>query len=156
MDLLTQYILPCLWAFLACAGFCVLYNIHGLGIVICSAGGAWGWLVFLLAEHFIGDRFTAALLAGIGIAVYSEVMARIRKCPVSGYLLIAFFPLVPGAGIYHTMTAYFNGDNQRFLTEGRATLAMAGGLAIGVLLVSSTMRMLHQFLQKRRQRHASL
>ena len=156
MEILTQYVLPCLWAFLACAGFCILYNIHGLGIVICSAGGAWGWLVYLVAEHFLADRFAAALLAGIGIAVYSEVMARIRKCPVSGYLLIAFFPLVPGGGIYYTMMAYFNGTYDQFITQGRSTMAMAGGLAIGVLLVSSTVRMLNQSLQKRRQRNASL
>lgn len=156
MDLLTHYILPCLWAFLACTGFCILYNIHDLGVILCGLGGAWGWLVYLLAEQFSGDKFASALLAGIGIAAYSEVMARIRKCPVSGYLLIAFFPLVPGGGIYYTMAAYFNGDNARFLEVGRDTLAMAGGLAIGVLLVSSAVRMITQFLQKRRQRHASL
>jgi len=156
MEVLIQYFLPCLWAFAACAGFCILYNIHGLGIVICSAGGAWGWLVYLLAKHLLGSHFTAALLAGIGIAVYSEVMARIRRCPVSGYLIIAFFPLVPGAGIYHTVTAFFNGDYQNFVTQGRSTLAMAGGLAIGVLLVSSAVRMLNHFLQKRRQRHAAV
>ena len=132
MELIQHYLLPCLWAFLACSGFCALYNIHGLGIVLCSLGGSLGWLVYLVAE------------------------ARIRKCPASGYLLLAFFPLVPGAGVYYTVQAFSAGETERFLDVGRETLGIAGGLAIGVLLVSSVVRMLNNFLRKRKWRHASL
>lgn len=156
MEVLNGYVLPCLWAFLACAGVCLLYNIHGFGIALCSLGGAWGWLVYLVAETAGAGKPIAALLAGLAIAAYAEIMARVRKCPASGYLLLAFFPLVPGAGLYYTVEAYFVGDTQRFLTVGRETLGIAGGLAIGVLLVSSAVRMLNLFLQKRRRRHAPL
>ena len=83
-------------------------------------------------------------------------MARIRKCPASGYLLLAFFPLVPGSGVYYTILAYFSGDAERFSAVGRETLGIAGGLAIGVLLVSSLVRMLNHILAKRRRGHAPL
>lgn len=154
--MLKELFLPCLYAFMACAGFCLLYNIRGFGIVLCSLGGSWGWLVYLLAQRAALGAALASFLAGIAIAVYAEVMARLRKCPASGYLLLAFFPLVPGAGVYYTMQAYFSGDNERFLSQGRETLGIAGGLAIGVLVVSAGVRMLNHSLEKRRNRHAAL
>lgn len=154
MELLTRFFLPCFYAFIACAGFCLLYNIRGFGIVLCSLGGSLGWLVYLLAQSAGQGAALAAFLAGLAIAIYSEVMARIRKCPASGYLLMAFFPLVPGAGIYYTMEAYFLGDTERFVSVGRETLGISGGLAIGVLMVSSGVRMVNHVLRRRKQ-HAA-
>lgn len=150
MELLDHFVLPCAYAFLACAGFCLLYNIRGFGVVLCSLGGTVGWLVYLVAEYAGTGKTLASFLAGLTIAAYAEIMARIRKCPASSYLLISFFPLVPGAGVYYTMAAYFQEDTERFVTVGRETLEVAGGLAIGVLLVSSAVRMLNQFLHKKR------
>ena len=40
-----DYVLPCLWAFLACVGFTLVFNIHGVGKLICGFGGGLGWLV---------------------------------------------------------------------------------------------------------------
>lgn len=156
MTILTQFVLPCLYAFLACTGFCLLYNIRGLGIVLCSLGGSLGWLTYLLAQAAGANTGQASFCAGVAIAAYAEIMARIRKCPASGYLLIAFFPLVPGSGVYYTVRAYSQGDTARFSALGRQTVAMAGGLAIGVLLVSSAVRMLHHMIAKRRSLHAPL
>ena len=76
-------------------------------------------------------------------------MARVRKCPATGYLLIAFITLVPGAGIYNMMDAALRGDTQDFLTTGLHTLSIAGSLAVGVLVVSSLVRM-YSMLQHRR------
>ena len=42
------YLLPCVYAFLACIGFSMLFNIHGAGMLICAGGGALGWLCYLL------------------------------------------------------------------------------------------------------------
>ena len=33
MELISGYVLPCLYAFLACIGFCFLFNIHGIGFL---------------------------------------------------------------------------------------------------------------------------
>ena len=53
-----DYVLPCLWAFLACVGFTLVFNIHGVGKLICGFGGGLGWLVYLLA----GSSIVVALL----------------------------------------------------------------------------------------------
>lgn len=156
MTAFTRFFLPCFYAFVACVGFSPLYNVRGFGLVLCSLGGSLGWLVYLLAQAAGAGTALAAFCAGVSIAAYSEAMARVRKCPASSYLLLAFFPLVPGSGIYYTVQAYFQGDAARFSALGRSTLGMAGGLAIGVLLVSSAVRMYHHMMEKRRGRHAAL
>lgn len=140
MALLTEYLLPVLFACCASFGFAIIYNIHGFGILICSLGGGLGWLVYLLAAP-LGDDITQTLLAAIAIALYSECMARIRRCPVTGYLLVGIFPLVPGGGVYYTMEYALNGETQLFLDTFLHTLGLAGALAVGVLLVSSFVRM---------------
>lgn len=143
MDLLTELGLPCLWAFLACGGFAVLFNIHGGGILICCAGGALGWLVYLLGTRAGWGDMASALLAGVTIAVWSEVMARARKCPATGYLVVALFPLVPGGGIYYAMDYAIRGQTAAFADTLVHTLEFSGALALGVLLVASAVRMWH-------------
>ncbi len=145
--LFFDYFLPCFWAFLACIPFCVLFNIHA-GIFICSFGGALGWLVYLLAGPLFHSDLIQAFVAAMVISAYAEIMARIRKCPAIGYLLVAFFPLVPGGGIYYTMEHAINGETGLFLESFLHTLGIAGSLAVGVLLVSSLVRMVNALRRK--------
>ena len=64
---------------------------------------------------------------------------------------MSFFPLVPGAGIYNTMRYALQGDTGQFLQTGLHTLGIAGCLALGVLLVSSAVRMTATFCKHRRE-----
>ena len=116
-----DYILPCVCAFLACLGFTFVFNIHGVGKLICGVGGALGWLIYLLG----GSSILAAFWASAGIGLFSEIMARLRRCPVTGYLLVALLPLVPGGGIYYAMRYCVAGDTQRFLDTLLHTFGMA-------------------------------
>ena len=136
MDLWSQYVLPCLCAFAACIGFTLVFNIHGPGKLIAGCGGALGWLVYLLA----GETILAGFLAAMAISLFSEVMARIRRCPVTGYLLVALLPLVPGGGIYYAMSYCLAGDTGQFLNALLETLGMAAALAVGVILASALFR----------------
>lgn len=142
MELLTGYVLPCLWAMLACVGFGLVFNIQGAGILICGLGAGLGWLVYLLSSRFLGGDIFSAFLAAVAISVYSEVMARVRRCPVTGYLQVALLPLVPGAGIYHAMQYCVEGSTQLFLSTLLHTFGFAAALSVGAMLASSVLRAL--------------
>ena len=130
--------LPC---FLACLGFCVIFNLHGKGSLLCALGGmlAWGMykLCLLLGSGDLMALFWATLLA----ATYSEVMARLRRCPALGYLVIAIFPLIPGAGVYFTMNYAVQGQLDLFIAKGMHTAAEAGVMAVAILLAATSVRM---------------
>lgn len=142
--ILSDYILPCACACLACVGFALVFNIHGVGKVICGVGGALGWLVYLLA----GSTILAGFLASAAIGLYSEIMARLRRCPVTAYLLVALLPLVPGGGIYYAMSYCMVGDTERFLDTLLHTFGMASALAVGAMLTSSLFRAAYLHLHR--------
>ena len=134
--IVLEYALPCLCAFMACAGFTLMFNIHGLGKLIAGVGGALGWLVYLLA----GSTIFAAFLAAAAIGVFAEVMSRVRRCPVTGYVLVALLPLVPGGGVYYAMRYCVAGETERFMDTLLHTFGMAAALAVGAMLASSIFR----------------
>lgn len=140
------YYLPCIYAFLACIGFSLLFNIHGAaGMLICAGGGALGWLVYLLAAPLVHSDIIQSFFAALAISAWSEIMARLRRCPVTSYLLVALFPLVPGGGIYYTMEHAMSGETSLFLESLLHTLGLAGALAVGVLMVASLARLVTNY-----------
>lgn len=131
-----------IYAFAACAAFSIAFNLRGRNLILASLGGALGWLVYLLCNPLQND-ILQFFIATLAISIYSEVMARVLKTPVTGYLLVALLPMVPGGGIYYTMEYCIIGNTDMFLETGLHTLGIAGALAMGILLVSSFVRLCH-------------
>ncbi len=131
---------------IACAigaiGFSLLFNVRGNGIVLCLLGGVICWGVYCIAEHLGSGEMIAMLVSSIVAAIYSEIMARIRKCPAIGFLVTSLIPLIPGSALYYTMNYAVRGDMTMFGTQGFRTVCLAGLMAAGVILVSTTMRMI--------------
>ncbi len=145
-------LLYCLFAFIACLGFCPAYNVRTWAAALCCVGGALGWMVYLLAQAWMGNVFLSSLLAAVTVAVYAQIMARVRKCPATSYLVISMFPLVPGLTIYQAMDYGIRGETELFWDTFFRTFGIAGCLAIGLLLVSTAVRVIHH-LRVRRVRH---
>lgn len=132
--------MPCICAFWACLGFCFIYNIRGRLMVTASMGGVLGWYVYLLCSGMSND-IPRYFVATVVISLYAEMMARVNKVPVIVYLIVALLPLVPGAGMYATMEYCINGDTAMFAETGVHTFMIAGALALGIVFVSSLVRL---------------
>lgn len=135
---LLAQLVPC---FIGCLGFAVIFNIHGPGALLCTLGGVLTWAVYCLVLQLAGDDLTAYFWSSVFASVFAETMARVRKYPAISYLVVGLFPLIPGAGVYYTMTHAVQGDMDRFASQGMHTLAIAGVIAVGVLLISTAVRM---------------
>lgn len=136
--------LYCLFAFVACMGFCLPYNAQGLGAVLCGLGGALGWAVYLGAMSLADNPFAASLLAAAAVSAWSERMARVRRCPATSYLIVGMFPLVPGLTIYQAMDFGLRGNTDQFLERFFRTMGIAGCLALGLLLVAAALPLLRR------------
>lgn len=143
-------IAQCLFAFIGCIGFAVLFNVHGPGMVLCALGGALAWAVYLMALDISGNEITAYFWSALFSSLYSEIMARIRKYPAISYLVISIFPMIPGAGVYYTMNYAVQGQMDLFASKGMFTAAIAGIMAVGILLGSTAFRMYSDHKAKRR------
>ena len=138
-----EYTIPAhaLFAFVGCFGFAILFNIHGPGGMLCALGGVLSWVVYLVVLKLGHGDILAYFWSALFASLYSETMARIRKYPAISYLVVSIFPLIPGAGAYYTMNYAVRGDMDLFATTGIHTAAIAGILAVGILLGSTVFRM---------------
>lgn len=140
----------CLFALAGCVGFAILFNIHGPGGLLCALGGILSWAVYLIVLRTGHSDILAYFWSALFASLYSETMARIRKYPAISYLVVAIFPMIPGAGAYYTMNYAVRGEMDLFAAEGMHTAAIAGILAVGILLGSTVFRMYSEWKAKRK------
>lgn len=145
------FLIQILAAFVGCIGFFIVFNIHGRGGFLCALGGALTWAAYLIVVHFGDNDLLGYFISAIVAASYAEIMARLRKYPAISYLVISIFPLIPGAGIYYTTNHLVKGDMAMFSSQGVHTIAIAGSIAVGILIVSTVVRLWTVFKQHKKE-----
>ena len=125
----------CVFSVIASYGFVVIFNIHGFGSFLCALGGGITWAAFCLVQALGGQDLVCFFVATVVAAIFAEVMARIRKYPAISYLISCLLPLIPGSGIYYAAQQAMQGNSEGFIYYGTRTLAIAGCMAVGILLV---------------------
>lgn len=137
-----HYGLPmlCLASFLGCVGFSILFNIHGPGMFLCALGGIASYAAYVITVR-LGFQPGSGIFVGTMLsALYSEIMARVRKYPTICYLVISIVPLIPGASLYYTMRRAADGAMDKFVSQGLFTAETAGIMAASIILVSSLVK----------------
>lgn len=137
-----NYGLPmlCLASFLGCVGFSILFNIHGPGMFLCALGGIASYAAYVITVR-LGFQPGSGIFVGTMLsALYSEIMARVRKYPTICYLVVSIVPLIPGASLYYTMRRAADGAMDKFVSQGLFTAETAGIMAASIILVSSLVK----------------
>lgn len=134
-------LITCFVSFVACAGFVIVFNVHGSGSILCALGGAITWGSYCIALALGCQPLLCCFVATCVAAAFSEIMARVRKYPAISYLVISVLPLIPGAGIYYAAQQVIRGNMELGVAYALNTLATAGVMAAGILVVSSAVRM---------------
>lgn len=128
-------VIQCIFSVIASAGFVIIFNIHGYGNLLCALGGGITWAAFCVVRALGGDELLCYFVATVVAAVFAEVMARVRKYPAISYLISSLLPLIPGSGIYYAAQQAMQGNSEGFVFYGTHTLAIAGVMAVGILLI---------------------
>ena len=135
-------IASCIYAFFASLGFGIIFNIRGKKLYFAALGGSIGWFIYSLALKTIPPMY-ALTLAALGFSIYSEIMARILKSPITIFVICALIPLVPGGGMYYTMLYILQNNIGMAIETGIETISNAGSLVMGILIVSSVMKIIN-------------
>ena len=141
MDILLQ----CIFAFFSCIGFSIIFNVRGKMVFYAALGGALGCLAFETVALFTDAELTQYFIASLTISFFSEIVARIKKVPVTVCLIPGLIPYVPGGGIYYTMMYFISGNTLEFLTSFIQTVSIAGSLSFGTIVISSFFRLFYNF-----------
>lgn len=135
-------ILNSIYAAIASLAFAVLFHIKGKEMFFSALGGGLGWFVYLVSLHF-GNSITVSLfIAAIVISIYSEIMARVLKNPVTVFVVTGIIPLVPGNGMYYTMYETISGNLDKAVHWCFQTFMYAGAIAIAIVFVSSITKLI--------------
>lgn len=128
-------------AFFGTLAFSVVFNISRYQLIYCGAVGGIGWFIYLVVFKWTSDIILSSFIAAVVISIISHILAKALKNPVTIYQIGGIFPLVPGAGIYKTLYYIVNDDYTQGTYFLYQTLQIAGGIAVGMVLVASFIRL---------------
>lgn len=134
MEIFMEYTLQCIAAFFATVAFCILFSVPVKQYIFCGICGAASWLVYCIFDSVTGPVY-ATFFASLVIVFMSRIMAVVRKCPVSVFLITGIIPLVPGSAIYYMAYNFFmdnmtEAGNYLFLT-----VKLASAIVMGIVCV---------------------
>lgn len=141
-------ILQFLFAMLATASFSVLFCSPKEQCLFSALTGALGWICYLIFYQLGAGPVISSLLATCFLTILSRLFAALRKSPVTLYLVIGIFPIVPGSGIYYTSYYFIMNEMDSFVTKGMETFQIAGAIAIGIIFGFSVPQRFFQKLQR--------
>ena len=141
-----------LLSFISCLGFGILFSVQKENLVLSAVVGAIGWtMVIILQKPHISYIF-AHFLAGLTVGILSELFAIMRKTPATVFMVIGIIPLVPGFGVYKAMLFFVNGNIDGGVAEGIHASFIAVALAVGIILATSSTRLVRKVLGSFRHR----
>lgn len=134
--------------FLATLAFCIIFNIRGKFLIWASIGGAISWFFYKVLLYSSGSNTLSMFVSAVIFSSYAEILARKLKTPVTTLVVCGLIPLVPGSGLYYTMSSAVNGNVEQTWSLAISTFAAAGSLALGVIFTSTITRIIVNFKNK--------
>lgn len=130
-----------LMAALGSLGFGILLGMKPKHLLWATLGGGLTWACYLVCEAAGADVFLANLIAAFAANIWAGILAHRRKAPAVIFTITAVVPLIPGSGLYGTMSALVNRDQGAALLYGTNTMLTAAAIGFGALLYTVLTRM---------------
>ncbi|HHY24801.1 MAG TPA: threonine/serine exporter [Clostridiaceae bacterium] len=118
----------------------IFFNTSRKNLVWAGLSGVTGWILYIFVLNTTGDAVLSVFAGSLAIGMYSEIMARILKTPATIYSLSGIFPIVPGVPAYNTIEYLVKNDLINAASTGIETIASAGAIAFGIMLMSAAFR----------------
>ena len=143
-DLVINFI----FSFVATVGFSIFFNAPKKSLIPCGVIGAIGWTTYIVLSEFTDMALFSIVTASAIISLSSEILARKLKYPAISFVIPGILPLVPGAGLYNTMYLLVQKNYVLAVSTGTETLLKSGGIAIGILIITSFTKTYYILLAK--------
>lgn len=121
---------------LGALGFALIAHVKLKHLGAATLGGLLSWAIYLWVIALTNSVFFASLISAMMVYVWSEIMARVMKAPVTIFLVPGILPLLPGSFLYYAMLALLNHQDSVFRQQANTTIAVTLGIACGVVSAS--------------------
>jgi uncharacterized membrane protein YjjB (DUF3815 family) len=102
--------------------------------------GAVGWLVYLLLGAAGASTVASMFVAALAVAMISHIFARLKKTPVTLFLIAGILPLVPGVGMYRIVYNLITSNNSLAGYYFSETMQIAGMIALAIFIMDTLFR----------------
>ena len=124
-------------AYVGTVAFAVLFGVPRKYYLDSGLCGMLGWLLYLILMNHTGlSVANVVFFATVLVTFTAMVLAIVRKCPITVYLICGIFPLVPGAGIFWTTYNVVSEQLGAALHTGITALKVTVAIAFGIILVA--------------------
>ena len=120
-------------------GFAFLFRVRLCHFPYVALGALLTYFVYYTLEQLGWNLLLLTFLAACVGALYSEILARIRRAPAIVYLLSSMIPIIPGGSLYRAMNGLINKNYDSLFTNLGGTLNVSLGMAGGIVAVSVLM-----------------
>ena len=124
-------------AYVGTVAFAVLFGVPRKYYLDSGLCGMLGWLLYLILVNHTGlSVANVVFFATVLVTFTAMVLAIVRKCPITVYLICGIFPLVPGAGIFWTTYNVVSEQLGAAVQTGVTALKVTVAIAFGIILVA--------------------
>lgn len=144
MDLL-KLLLIFFISLLATIGYCIPLCPPKNGILPGAFASALAYVIYIYFVKIGLSSVFAAFTAAFMIGSLGEAFSRIQRMPATIYVLPGLITLVPGGGMYYTMSYLIQDNTSMFLSEALNTFFIAIALSVGILASTIFSRSINSF-----------
>ncbi|HLR21897.1 MAG TPA: threonine/serine exporter family protein [Tissierellaceae bacterium] len=144
MKLLSQFI----FAFFATAGFSIYFSIPSNAILASGLVGGLSWVIHYIILSIGSNKVIGTFLASLFVGISGEYLAIKLKKPATVFITPGIIPLVPGAGMYYTMSYLVEEDFTNAASIGTETLFLAAAISIGIIVSTAFSKSIKSFKNK--------
>ena len=130
---------------MASAGFSITFNIQLKDLPFAALGGVIVRVVYILFQLCIPYRFVYTMLAAFFAALYSEILAMVKKEPSTLNLYPAVVPLIPGDLFYYVALGLIWGKADFITQFGPDLVLTLVGISVGFVVCSTIVHYVRKF-----------
>ena len=133
-------------SFIASAGFGIVFNIQLRDLLYAAIGGTIVRIVYIALQTVIPDyRFIFTIVAAFCAALYSEILALVKKEPSVLYRYPSVIPLIPGDLFFYVAAGIVWGNTSLISTYGPTLGLVLIGISLGFVLCSTIVHYIRKF-----------
>ena len=129
-------------------GFALMFKVNPKQLLWAILGGAVTFVFYLIFLKF--GCFVANMMAGCAMMIYCEIIARIKKAPVTVFLSAALVVLVPGGALYYTIYNILSKNTDLAISYGTTTVTTCLGIITGISIATVLTNIVFHFFKQKK------
>ena len=133
-------IIRSLAAGLGTIAFALMFRVRKQHFVDCGVLGTITWFAYMICIRIWNNEAIAVFVSGFAAVLASRVLAVLRRCPATVFLMTSLIPLLPGISLYRTIYYLLMGSAQISMHFGKLCFLTAFTIAVSIAVVQQIPR----------------